>query len=222
MMYRSSNKMVMQIWSKNAVLFPILNSIRIILPYHICGNIYHFSPYFADCFFLFLSAPLPVSLFIYSRPFIMHITLTPVLLSHIKILFYIIAFLLHIRIIILLLQRYVVCFSPFFHLDYVSFWDIFLPISVSPPFNFPLVCLSIVYAYNLYFVILQSHHFILSLLFLKFFPFSTTITDEGLSPKCRIFKFFPKFTYFALGSLISRIIVSLYVTSATQNTSTSF
>ena len=34
--------------------------------------------------------------------------------------------------------------------------------------------------------------------------------------------FFFKFRYFALGSLIFQIIVSLYVTSATQNTSTSF
>ena len=42
---------------------------------------------------------------------------------------------------------------------------IFLPISVSSPFNFPLLCLSIAYAYNLFFLILQSHHFILSLLF---------------------------------------------------------
>ena len=49
-----------------------------------------------------------------------------------------------------------------------------------------------------------------------------TIPDEGLSPKRRITKFFSKFMYFALGSLISSIIVSLYVTSATQNTSTSF
>ena len=82
----------------------------------------------------------------------------------------------------------------FFRLVYVSFFyctlsDIFLPISVSPPFNFPLLCLSIAYAYNLSFLILQSHHFILSLLFSKYFFFSI-IPDEGLSPKHRIIKIF--------------------------------
>ena len=50
-----------------------------------------------------------------------------------------------------------------------TFSDIFLPISVSLPLHFPLLCLSIVYAYNLSFLILQSHHFILSLLFSKYF-----------------------------------------------------
>ena len=71
----------------------------------------------------------------------------------------------------------------FFHLDYVSFsyciiffTDIFLPISVSPPFNFPLLCLSIAYAYNLSFLILQSHHFILSLLFSKYFSSPSYLT----------------------------------------------
>ena len=64
-----------------------------------------------------------------------------------------------------------------------------LPISVSPPFNFPLLCLSIAHAYNLSFLILQSHHFILYLLFSKYF-FLTTIPDEGLSPKRRIIKIF--------------------------------
>ena len=38
-----------------------------------------------------------------------------------------------------------------------------------------------------------------------FFP--TTIPDEGLSPKRRIIKFFFKFTYFALGSVIPQSIV---------------
>ena len=42
------------------------------------------------------------------------------------------------------------------------------PSSVSPLFSFPLLCLSIIYAYNLSFLILQSHHFILSLLFSNF------------------------------------------------------
>ena len=82
----------------------------------------------------------------------------------------------------------------FFRLDYVSFFyctlsDIVLPISVSPPFNFPLLCLSIAYAYNLSFLILQLHHFVLSLLFSKYF-FLTTIPDEGLSLKRRIIKIF--------------------------------
>ena len=81
----------------------------------------------------------------------------------------------------------------FFRLDYVFFYctlsDIFLPISVSPPFNFPLLCLSIAHTYNLSFLILQSHHFILYLLFSKYF-FLTTIPDEGLSPKRRIIKIF--------------------------------
>ena len=82
----------------------------------------------------------------------------------------------------------------FFHLNYVVFLyctlsDIFLPISVSPTFNFPLLCLSIAHAYNLSFLILQSHHFILYLLFSKYF-FLTTIPDEGLSPKRRIIKNF--------------------------------
>ena len=94
----------------------------------------------------------------------------------------------------------------FFLLDYVSFYctllDIVLPISVPPPFNSPLLCLSISYAYNLSFLILQSHHFILSLLFSKYFLI-TTIPDKGLSPKRRLVKFFFKFTYFALGSLFS-------------------
>ena len=72
---------------------------------------------------------------------------------------------------------------------YCTLSDIFLPISVSPPFNFPLLCLSIAYAYNLSFLILQSHHFILSLLFSKYF-FLTTIPDEGISPKRRIIKIF--------------------------------
>ena len=69
----------------------------------------------------------------------------------------------------------------------------------------------------------STHHFILSLLFLKiyffpsfntsfhlisaifkniFFPFLTT-PDERLSPKRRIIKFFSKSMYFAIGSLIS-------------------
>ena len=78
---------------------------------------------------------------------------------------------------------------------YVSFYctlsDIFLPISVSPPLNFPLLCISIAYANNLSFFILQSHHFILSLLVLKYF-FFTAIPDE-------LSIFFFKFTYFALG-----------------------
>ena len=52
-----------------------------------------------------------------------------------------------------------------------------------------LLCLSIAYAYNLSFIILQSHHFILSLLFSKYF-FLTTIPDEGLSPKHGIIKIF--------------------------------
>ena len=94
----------------------------------------------------------------------------------------------------------------FFRLDYVSFYctlsDIFLPISVSPSFKLsltlPFYCLCI----QLVILILQSHHFILSLLFSKY-PFLTTIPDEGLSPKHRIIKFFFKFTYFALESLIS-------------------
>ena len=81
----------------------------------------------------------------------------------------------------------------FFRLDFVFFYftlsDIFLPISVSPPFNFPLLCLSIAHAYNLSFLILQSHHFILYLLFSKYF-FLTTIPDKGVSPKRRIIKFF--------------------------------
>ena len=85
-------------------------------------------------------------------------------------------------------------YPPFFFcLDFVFFYgslsDIFLPISVSPPFNFPLLCLSIAHAYNLSFLILQSHHFILYLLFSKYF-FLTTIPDEGLSPKRRIVKIF--------------------------------
>ena len=54
-------------------------------------------------------------------------------------------------------------------LFYCTLSNIFLPISMSPPFNFPLLCLSIAYAYNLSFLILQSHHFILSLLFSKYF-----------------------------------------------------
>ena len=66
--------------------------------------------------------------------------------------FYVIAFLLHIRITMLLLLRYIICFLFvgffflffFFHSDYVSFCytlpDIFLSLSVSPPFNFPLLC----------------------------------------------------------------------------------
>ena len=81
----------------------------------------------------------------------------------------------------------------FFHLDYVLFYctlsNIFLPISVSPPFNFPSLCLSIAHAYNLSFFILQSHHFILSLLFSKYF-FLTTIPEEGLSLKRCIIKNF--------------------------------
>ena len=97
---------------------------------------------------------------------------------------------------ILLLLQYITWFLPlpfFFYLDYVSFYctlsDIVLPISVSPPFNFPLLCLSIACAYNLSFLILQSHHFILSLLFSKYFLL-TTIPDKGLSPKRHIIKFF--------------------------------
>ena len=62
----------------------------------------------------------------------------------------------------------------------------------------------------------------ISAIFKIFLPLLTTIPDEGLSQKRRIIKVFFKFTYFALGSLISKIIVSLYVTSATQNTSTVF
>ena len=83
----------------------------------------------------------------------------------------------------------------FFRSDYVSFFyctlsDIFLPISVSPPFNLPLLCLSIAYAYKLSFLVLQSHHFILPLLFFLKYFFLTTIPDEGLSPKRRIIKIF--------------------------------
>ena len=72
---------------------------------------------------------------------------------------------------------------------YCTLSDIFLSISVSPPFNFPLLCLSIAYVCSLSFLILQTHHFILSLLFSKYF-FLITIPDEGLSPKRCIIKFF--------------------------------
>ena len=140
-----------------------------------------------------------------------------ILLSHIKILilFYIFAFLLHIRITILLLLQYIIWFfTPtliFFLLDYVLFYctlsDILLPISVSPPFNFPLLCLSIAYTYNLSLLILQSHHFILSLLSSKY-SLLTTIPDKGLSPKRRIIKFFFKFTYLHLDHYFRRFLYS--------------
>ena len=132
-----------------------------------------------------------------------------ILLSHIQILFYIFVFYSIFASPFYYCYNILMVFTPppfFFRLDYVSFYctfsDIFLPISVSPLFNFPLLCPSVAYAYNLSFLILQSHHFILSLLFLKYF-FLTIIPDEGLSPKRRIIEiFFFKFTYFALGSLI--------------------
>ena len=118
------------------------------------------------------------------------------LFSHIYILFCIFAFLLHIRITISLLLQYIRWFLPPVFLSfrlciffYCTLSDIFLPISVSLPFNFPLLCLSIAYAYNLSFLILQSHHFILSLLFSKYFVL-TTIPDEGISSKRRIIKTF--------------------------------
>ena len=80
----------------------------------------------------------------------------------------------------------------FFRLDYVfllhPFGYLSPYLSVSP-FNFPLLCHSIAHAYNLSFLILQSHHFILYLLFSKYF-FLTTIPDEGLSSKRRIIKIF--------------------------------
>ena len=66
-------------------------------------------------------------------------------------------------------------FTPlfFFHLYYVSFYftlsDIFLPISVSPPFNFPLLCLSVAYMYCLSHPPVISLHLIFAI-FKIFFP----------------------------------------------------
>ena len=52
---------------------------------------------------------------------------------------------------------------------YYTLLNMFLPLSVSSPLIFPLLCLSISYVYNLPFLILQSHRFILSLLFFNHF-----------------------------------------------------
>ena len=74
-------------------------------------------------------------------------------------------------------------FFLFFHVDYVSFCytfsDIFLSLSISPSFNFALLCLSVIYAYILSFLILQSNHFILSLLFSNFFHSKPPYLTKG-------------------------------------------
>ena len=62
---------------------------------------------------------------------------------------------------------------------------------------------------------------LISAIFKIFFPHHHT-RGRAKPETSYYWNFFFKFTYFALGSLIFQIIVSLYVTSATQNTSTSF
>ena len=79
-------------------------------------------------------------------------------------------------------------------LDYVYFcllhpFGYLSPYLSVSPFQLSFTLPFYAYTYNLSFLILQSHHFILSLLFSKYF-FLATIPDEGLSPKRRIIKFF--------------------------------
>ena len=95
-----------------------------------------------------------------------------------------------------ILLQYIRWFLPppfFFRLDYVSFFTapfgIFFSLSQCHPFQLsltlPFYCLRV----QLVFSHLQSHHFISSLLFSKYF-FLTTIPDEGPSPRRRIIKIF--------------------------------
>ena len=126
--------------------------------------------------------------------------------------FYVIVFLLHIRITILLLIRYIIhhpsLFFSFFFLSLRLCLILLHPfgyrspsLNILPPFNFPLLCHSIIYVYNLSFLILQSHNFILSLLFSSF-SIPNHHTWQRAKPKPRILNFFSKFLYFAIGSLI--------------------
>ena len=57
--------------------------------------------------------------------------------------------------------------------------DIFLPLSLSPPPIFPLLCVSVIYINNLSFLILQSHYYILSLLFLNLFHSQPPYLTKG-------------------------------------------
>ena len=86
--------------------------------------------------------------------------------------FHILTFLLQIRVAILLLLRYMIrllCYVCQYTSHYSSIYHIlsyiFLLSQYPPPLKFSLLCLSIIYAYNLSFHILQSHHRILPLLF---------------------------------------------------------
>ena len=79
-----------------------------------------------------------------------------------------------------------------------------------PLFHFPSLYFSIVSLFSIVYFLLFSHRPITSFHFISaifkniyFFPFLTTILDEGLSSKRRVINFFSKFIYFAFGSLSS-------------------
>ena len=119
-------------------------------------------------------------------------------------------FILHLCIFTLYLHHHFITatiyymVSPFF-LSFISCIILLHPFGyLSPYLSVSPFQLSLTLSFYclLSFLILQSHHFILSLLFSKYF-FLTTIPNEGLSLKRRIIKFFFKLTYFALESLIS-------------------
>ena len=84
----------------------------------------------------------------FSSPYI-RITLTPYTpLPYLDFILHLCLFIPYSHHHFITATIYYMVFTPlpfFFLLDYVSFYctlsDIFLPISVSPPFNFPLLCL---------------------------------------------------------------------------------
>ena len=128
--------------------------------------------------------------------------------------FYVIAFLLYICITILLLLRYIICFFlvvvifPFFFsfrlciILLQPFGYLSPSLSISP-FQFSLALPFYYLRAQLVFSHLSVTSFHLISVIFIFFPFQATIFDKGLSPKRLILNFFSKFSYFALGSLIS-------------------
>ena len=81
--------------------------------------------------------------------------------------------------------------------------DIFLP----PPLIFSLLCLSIIYINN--FLILQSRHCILSLLYLNFFRTEPTYLTKGYARSIIFQTFFTNFHILHLDHLFIYIIVFL-------------
>ena len=114
--------------------------------------------------------------------------------------FYIIAFLLHIRITILLLLRYIICsfVCLFFFFSFTLCIILLHPFGyLSPslsisPCQFSLT-LPLLFTRTTCFVSSSNHIISSYLCYFQFSPFQTTILDEGLSPKRLLFNFFSKF-----------------------------